>query len=477
MTKGDKRHFSLAARRKGNKAKQYVKLYNMILNQKLYNEAIIKKSFGKSSFSQLKHELLKHVLYSLGRNHLKTDHASTLLALGNAHVLINRELWADASKMISKVFDINASIDSSLSYMGFSETAYIQSRAGTNDDLSNTIEKWNERKNEMIHVFEIESSYDKLYMEIALMNRNIESARSMEVKNKLSSYLNHPLLKTNPCPSSPYAKLNFHYSNGLAHYLLGVFDISLLHMQKVKEQMDSNFSIRIKREDLYLRSLGNLVLCSLQTGEITRAESYLVELQGYKTIYHSNTPYRRYLADLMQLMVFNKKGNHTKSLSLISSSLSKAIKDHPQFRLTQEYSYQVFQTITALINLKYYKKAKKIILNYITENKSQSKKDAYNYARIVYMILLIEENHDDLLENELKSVYRHFKKEKQLFLFESAFLHFTNRLLHPKPEINTSDIYRELCNQLNDLKTDPFEKNAFVYFEFDKWATNKISEV
>ena len=248
-------------------------------------------------------------------------------------------------------------------------------------------------------------------------------------------------------------------------------------MQKVKEQMDSNFSIRIKREDLYLRSLGNLVLCSLQTGEITRAESYLVELQGYKTIYHSNTPYRRYLADLMQLMVFNKKGNHTKSLSLISSSLSKAIKDHPQFRLTQEYSYQVFQTITALINLKYYKKAKKIILNYITENKSQSKKDAYNYARIVYMILLIEENHDDLLENELKSVYRHFKKEKQLFLFESAFLHFTNRLLHPKPEINTSDIYRELCNQLNDLKTDPFEKNAFVYFEFDKWATNKISEV
>ena len=477
MTKGDKRHFSLSARRQGTQAKQYLKLYYMILNQKSYNEAILKKSVGKSSFAQLKHELLKHVMNSLGRKHLRTDHASTLLALGNAHVLVNKELWKDASKMISKVFDVNSPVESSLSYLGFSETAYIQSRVGTNHDLSNAINKWGKRKDEMIHVFEIESSYDQLYMKITLMNRKIESTRNIKIKKELNLYLNHSLLKTNPCPSSPYANLNFHYCNGLARYLLGEFDKSLFHMLQVKNQIDSNFSLRLKREDLYLRSIGNLVLCAIQTQKINTAQSYLLELRAYKSIYSSNIYYQSYLADLMELMICNQLKMYPKSLILINGTMSKAITTNPQLRLTQEYSYQIFQTITAFMNLGKFKEAKKIVLNFITENKSSSKKDAYNYARIIYLILLIEAKQDDLLENELRSIDQHLKKHKQLFLFESAFLHFVKRLLHPKPEVSIKEIYHELIDKLQSLKADHFEKNAFVYFEFDNWAANKIAEL
>ena len=179
----------------------------------------------------------------------------------------------------------------------------------------------------------------------------------------------------------------------------------------------------------------------------------------------------------MELMVLNRLKAYSRSLSLINGSLSKRVKDNPQFRLTQEYSYQVFQTLTALIHLKKYKEAKKIVLNFITENKPSSKKDAYNYARIIYLILLIEANQDDLLENELRSISRHFKKHKQLFLFESAFFHFINSLLHPEAERNTKEIYQELHNKIVALKEDHFEKNAFVYFEFDKWVANKMTEL
>ena len=297
------------------------------------------------------------------------------------------------------------------------------------------------------------------------------------VQKELSAYLNHPLLKTNPCPSSPYAALNFHYCNGVVKYLLGEFEESLSYMQRVKDQMDSNFSIRLKREDLYLRSIGNLVLCALQTEKTNTAQSYLLKLRDYKVIYSSNTAYQTYLADLMELMVLNKLKIYSRSLLLIDGSLTKSVKDNPQFRLTQEYSYQIFQTITALMHLKKHKEARKIVLNFITENKSSSKKDAYNYARIVYLILLIEANQDELLENELRSIYKYFKKHKQLFLFESAFLHFINSLLHPEPERNTKEIYQELHNKILTLKADHFEKNAFVYFEFDKWTENKMTEL
>ena len=176
-------------------------------------------------------------------------------------------------------------------------------------------------------------------------------------------------------------------------------------------------------------------------------------------------------------MICNQLKMYSKSLILIDGAMSKAITAYPQLRLTQEYSYQIFQTITAFIHLGKYKEAKKIVLNFITENKSSSKKDAYNYARIVYLILLIETRQDDLLENELRSIDQHLKKHKQLFLFESAFLHFVKRLLHPKPEVSIKEIYHELIHELKSLKADHFEKNAFVYFEFDNWTITKMSEL
>jgi hypothetical protein len=218
--------------------------------------------------------------------------------------------------------------------------------------------------------------------------------------------------------------------------------------------------------------MANLSLCALQNNNITEADGYRLELIKYDSLYTGNNSYKNYLADLLELMICNASDKYNKAIKIISTQLSSSIKSKPQYRLTQEYTYQIFQTVASYMELGLFKEAKKTILSFITENKQSSKKDAYSYARIVYLILLIEENNNDLLDFELRSVNRYLKLSDQLFLFEKIFLNFTNKLIRNKSN-STSSIYNKLYLEIKDLKKNPFERNALVYFAFDTWAKKK----
>jgi len=473
MSKGDKRHFSLYSRSQGIKSKQYVRLYDMILQQNKFDEKELKIQIGDKYYAQLKYELCKHILESLRRNHHKTDKSSTLLTIDNAHVLLNNGLWKDALKQLKKVFNTQHPIQSNTAFLAFSDTSYIKSRYSTNEVLLETIESWDQRKTEIIELFDIETSYDKLYMKIMLINQEMESVRKPQDKKRLHDYLEDTLLQEPEYSKSKYAELNFHYCNGLARYLLGEYENSQSHMASVKNILDTEYSIRLNREDLYLRVLANLSLCALQNNKITEATSYRKELCNYDSLYAANDSYKIYLTDLLELMICNASNKYKKSFDVISNQLSRSIKHKPQYRLTQEHTYQIFQTVTSYMELGLFKDAKKTILSFITENKKSSKKDAYSYARIVLLIVLIEENNSDLLDFELRSVNRYLKLENQLFLFEKIILDFTNKLIQNNSGAARKKIYRNLSLEIEKLKKSPFERNAFVYFDFDKWAKKK----
>lgn len=472
MGKGDKRHFSLYSQSQKANSKKYVKLYDLILKQNHFDEKQLKKEIGSAYYPQLKYELTHHILESLRRKHHKTDKSSTLLCIDYAHVLLNNGLWKDALKQLNKVFDTDHPIKSNSAFLAFSDTSYIKSRYSSNEVLKETIQSWDKRKKELINLFDIETAYDKLYMQITLINQEMESVRKPSDKTRLKKFLKEPYLKESKYSSSKYAELNFHYCHGLASYLLGEYSLSQSHMGSVKNILDAEYSLRLNREDLYLRVMANLSLCALQNNNITEADGYRLELIKYDSLYTGNNSYKNYLADLLELMICNASDKYNKAIKIISTQLSSSIKSKPQYRLTQEYTYQIFQTVASYMELGLFKEAKKTILSFITENKQSSKKDAYSYARIVYLILLIEENNNDLLDFELRSVNRYLKLSDQLFLFEKIFLNFTNKLIRNKSN-STSSIYNKLYLEIKDLKKNPFERNALVYFAFDTWAKKK----
>ena len=472
MSTGDKRHFSIISNSKSEKTKKYIALYKAILKQNSFDEQALKKTFGFKYYTQLKHELSKHVLDSLRNNYLKTNDASTLLNISNAHTLLNHSLWIDALKQIDKVF-INKDKNVSSSFIPLSDLAYIKSRCSSEKDIKETIDDWDALSDQLIDKIKTESRYDKLYLKITLINQQIESVRTINDKKRLIEFIENPLLKEASFKNHKAAELNYNYVKGLAYYLLGEFEKAYEFMNKAKEILEKEMSLRIKREDLYIRISANLCLCSIQNNKLEIAIIHQKKIHDYTCIFKSNNGYKQYLSNLIYLMILNVKQDYKKAVFHLSKKINKTNKSIFQNRLTQEKQYEIFQTIYTLIGLELFKDAKRIVLEYIIDNKKSSKKDAYGYARILYLIILLEINDDILLFSELKSVKRYFTEQNKMNVFERTFIDFSLEILkHPsKPKKRV--LYDDLYNRLEELKNNPLERNAFIYYDFASWAKNK----
>jgi len=476
MSTGDRRHFSIISNSKADKNKKYITLYRAILNQNTFDENALKNKFGFKYYAQLKHELSKHLLESLRINYLKTNDASTLLNISNAHTLLNNNLWSDALKQIDKIF-INKDKNISSSFIPLSDLAYIKSRCCCENEIQQTLDDWDELSNQLIEKIKTEAQYDKLYLKITLINQQIESVRNINDKKKLLDFIENPLLKEASYKTFKAAKLNFNYVKGLANYLFGDFVEAYKYMYEAKGILDNEISLRIKREDLYIRINANLCLCSIQNNQIEMAVIHHKTLQDYACIFSPNNAYKQYLSDLIYLMILNKKQDYKKAVFHLSKKINKTNKSIFQNRLTQENQYEIFQSLYTLIGLKLFKDAKRIIIEYIVDNKQSSKKDAYGYARILYLIILLETNDDILLFSELKSVERYFKEQNKMNVFEKLFIYFARDMIKQPSKTQKRLLYNALFNKLEELKKDPFERNAFIYYDFASWAKSKSLKI
>jgi len=114
----------------------------------------------------------------------------------------------------------------------------------------------------------------------------------------------------------------------------------------------------------------------------------------------------------------------------------------------------------------------------ITETGEESpRSDIVAYAHIMRMIVQFEMKKQDLLEYTVRSVYRFLYRRKRIHKFEDLILRFIRK---KAPLMNTPKetiaAFKELHAELLPLTKDPYEKNAFIYFDIISWLESKISD-
>ncbi len=180
----------------------------------------------------------------------------------------------------------------------------------------------------------------------------------------------------------------------------------------------------------------------------------------------------------MKLILLTTKKDFRAAINLInkqqsnSSNLFNTIND--KSAMTQEQVYELFYTAACYMGVNRHKKAMGLLYDFISEEKNLTKRDAYTTARFFYLIVLIEINDDGLINSELRSLQRFLKAEKKLFKFEKVFLRFISGLLTKNTTAQIRYHYRQLNDDLSLLKELPFERNAFVYYDFIGWVESKI---
>ncbi|MEO6694954.1 MAG: hypothetical protein ABIY50_10130 [Ignavibacteria bacterium] len=95
------------------------------------------------------------------------------------------------------------------------------------------------------------------------------------------------------------------------------------------------------------------------------------------------------------------------------------------------------------------------------------------YARMLNALVHYELGNKKLLNYLIPSTVKYLKSKSKLYKTENAVLSSLKKLNNFKTEEDLLKIFSLLKKNLLVFKKDIYEKNAFVYFDFLKWADNK----
>ena len=113
-------------------------------------------------------------------------------------------------------------------------------------------------------------------------------------------------------------------------------------------------------------------------------------------------------------------------------------------------------------------------LNKVIQFKEETlREDIQSFARILNLIAHFELGNDDLVEYQIKSVYRFLIKMGDLHGVQKEILNFVRSL----PISSNSELIRAfkiLHHKLVKLSLQPFEKRPFLYLDIISWLECKI---
>jgi hypothetical protein len=174
-----------------------------------------------------------------------------------------------------------------------------------------------------------------------------------------------------------------------------------------------------------------------------------------------------------QLTIHAQRGEFDVAQVLVPQ-IEYGLKKHERFMSTVRKAQLYFNLAVILFGadkpndaLKYINK----LLNYVDIDKS---KDIHCMAQIFNLVIHLELGHTDVLPYALRSTQRFLETRNRTFQFESVILEFVNERLKKRPSGTDEQIYNLLVERLTAIKTHPYERVVFEYFDFLAWAKSKL---
>lgn len=113
-------------------------------------------------------------------------------------------------------------------------------------------------------------------------------------------------------------------------------------------------------------------------------------------------------------------------------------------------------------------------LNKIIHSKQgELREDVHSFSRILNLIAHFELGNNELVEYQVKSVYRYLRKMDDLQEVQKAILGFIRKLPQVEEE-NLKIEFTKLHESLIRIANNPYEKRPFLYLDIISWLESKI---
>ncbi len=482
LTKAEKRHFKLYARRNASSADAFfIKLFEVIDKQKRYNEAdIIKRVPGikKSQLHNLRSKLYKEVLVSLRQLQRSQKIEITIRELVDfAQVLYTKGLYRQSLNMLEKA-KVKA-LEVHLTALALEITTFekhIESQHITRS-IDTKAEELSQSSRSLAALVISETNFSNLSLQLYGLYLKMGHARSKKEETEVKEFFIQNLPKYDENAMSFYERLYLYQSFVWLYQISQEFAKQYRYARKWVDLFNEHPSVIQYNIPLYLKGLHNLLNSQYLTFQYDRFVESLHELSTF----NADHKYQLNENDIGLQVMFTYV--HRLNRHFLEGSFSAGVQwvdELDDVLKSGVYNWDlhrnmVFYYKLACIHFSAGDNARAIeYLNQIINQASPKlREDIQCFARILNLIAHYELGNDVLVSYQLKSVYRFLLKMEELNATIAEIFKFLRRTPNMTPDV-VKDEFIALKERLLVVQNKRFEKRAGLYLDIISWLESKI---
>jgi len=472
LTRSEKRYFRVFTDT-DKRYNNYLKLFDTIEKQEVYNESAIKRKFKDEKFIKQLHvtkSYLRRLIYKSNRNfHSKNSELAKVRSyLTNVEILFNKELFIHCKKELQKA-ERAAGKYELLSYLFEIYEWKRKLEQHVNPHNYSKFKKILEDQTSALDRLNNQNKYLHLIVDVS---RNVRDGKPGVVENE-------KLLLDEQNALSLDAKV-MHYN---ARYFRNIQKRDTVNgeedLLKLIQYFDKNPDWMSSRPGTYIATINNLVTYYIFSKKFGEA---LKLIQKAKNVYYTINPTSENKSLLKQIL-------RTYNIELEVYRDQHLYKDDPgyiesienfvskyQFKMPKEYLISFwFQ----LANIRFMQNDNHNALKWVNEiiqmNFRDVREDIQIQARFLNLLVHLEQRNMFVLRYFVDSTRRFVKKRKKVEPYEKVLLSFFSKMGRiPESEFRTE------CEKLNQKlfpkgQAGPMEANQLDYVDYGEWLKEKLS--
>jgi len=485
LSKSEKRFFKLSSSLQSGD-KNYLKIFDIIDKQDVYDESGIKTEFRGERFVKHfpseKNHLYKLILKSL-RSYYSDNSISAELTqeIKNIEILFKKALYKECDKFLRRAKKMANQHEKFYYWFELIRLEKILLEESYEEGVFNcSLDDLIEEEQEVIAKLRNLAEYHVLYSKVNYAFRSEGYVRDPKARQIINEVSDNYLIKGKNTALSKRAATICFYTQGFCYLSDNKTDLSFIAFSQVKRILDENPDLRKDLVRRYLRTIYNLIIIHIGRSEFRSAFKLIEELRnlGGKPGYSSADAQVRIFRStyMAELNIYDKLGEHAKAIEIIQVVIEKM--ELYKGKLNKEYLITFYLKFAFIyFGDGQYNKALFWLNKILNDNEQALRQDLYSYARLFNLIVHFELKNYDLIDYLVKSTQRFLSKRKRDFDFEIAFIGYVRKINKYTNSEKLNDVYIEFREELEHLYKEPENRVMLSYFDYLSWLDSKINEV
>jgi hypothetical protein len=459
---------------------QYIKLFDAIDRQTVYDEKeLVRKFKGESftnNFSVAKNYLYNYILKGLEAYH-KNVRAEIRSYLNQIEILENKNLSLHCEKLLEKARKLAAKYELfELMEEIIEWEIQLISRRTPNEKNHKLLIACYDELFDILLKKDITLRYKKVSSLVYSKMHNKGQIRSLEETKEYRDIIEQSPGGTEHTLRNFKARLFCLLANSNYYLNINEFERSYQFTTRILKLWEDNPHMIETNLFHFFGCLINKGVCELKFKKYAELDMTLDKINEYYLRFQPENNYLRLSLFNFKFYVSIFTGQQEKGLEIANE-----IEKHLAVSRVQEEDKKASQLFHFGMSCLYigigdYKSANKYVNIVLNDFESDLRSDLFCFAHVLSIIIHFELGNKELLEYRVKSTYRLLLKRNKLYKVESLILEFIKDTI---AVLNTEEERRKAFSDLRDkmmeaTASNRFEEIALDYFDFISWLESKI---